>query len=118
MCISAEEVPHTSRHLPITPEECFATLIEEFLDKPEVTPPIVGERVRRVGTENSAENLCSARRRQTCGQTSPRLEVLVAVQAAHRGVPFVHLQVVVALSATIQADVGFPVQDLVPAQIG
>ncbi len=30
-------------HLPITPEERFATLVEEFLDKPEVTLPSDGK---------------------------------------------------------------------------
>ena len=60
-------------HLPITPEEPFATLVEEFLDKPEVTLPSDGEGVRRVGTEISAEHLCHARQGQTRGQTSPRL---------------------------------------------
>jgi hypothetical protein len=30
-------------HLPITPEERFAMLVEEFLDKPEVTLPSDGK---------------------------------------------------------------------------
>jgi len=30
--------------LPITPEECFATIVEELLSNPGVTPPLNGKR--------------------------------------------------------------------------
>ncbi len=31
-------------HLPITPEECFATIVEELLSNPDVTPPSDGKK--------------------------------------------------------------------------
>ncbi len=31
-------------HPPITPEECFATIVEELLSNPDVTPPMNGKR--------------------------------------------------------------------------
>lgn len=37
-------MPVSMSHSPITPEELFATIVEEFLGNPDVTPPSNGKR--------------------------------------------------------------------------